>query len=50
MPSIKPRINFITSEEVIKKMKEIAEENDRTLSKEVERACKRYIEEYYSQQ
>lgn len=44
MPSVKPRINFVTSEEIYKKLKELAEENDRTLSKEVERACKKYIE------
>lgn len=46
MPSQKPKINFCTTQEIINQMKKIADENDRTLSKEVERACKFYIESY----
>lgn len=49
MPSLKPRIGFCTTQEIIDKLKKIAEENDRTLSKEVERACKFYIEYYQKQ-
>lgn len=50
MPSQKPKINFCTTQEIINQMKKIADENDRTLSKEVERACKFYIESYKKQQ
>lgn len=46
MPSEKPRINFITDPILIKKMKFIANQNDRSMSKEIERLCKLHIQEY----
>lgn len=46
MPSEKPRINFITDPILIKKMKFIAYQNDRSMSKEIERLCKIHIQKY----
>lgn len=46
MPSEKPRIVFITDEELIKKIKFIANVNDRSMSKEIERLCKKHIKEF----
>lgn len=49
MPSEKPRINFITDPILIKKIKFIANQNDRSMSKEIERLCKLHILEYEKQ-
>lgn len=46
MPSEKPRIVFITDGELIKKIKFIADFNDRSMSKEIERLVKRHINEF----
>lgn len=46
MPSEKPRIVFITDGELIKKIKFIANENDRSMSKEIERLVKQYVKDY----
>ena len=46
MPSKKPRINFVTDEILIKKMKFIAEQNNRSMSKEIEYLCKNHILKY----
>ena len=46
MPSKKPVINFHTEQWIIRKMKVIAEENNRSLSKEVEQLCKKHIAKY----
>lgn len=45
MPTKKPTISFITEKEILEKIKEIAYKNDRSVSKEIERAVKRYIAE-----
>lgn len=44
MPSKKPRINFVTEKWLIEKMKYIAEENGRSMSKEIEILCKKHIQ------
>ena len=46
MPSKKPVINFHTDQNIINKMKFIAEQNSRSLSKEVEFLCKLHIKNY----
>lgn len=46
MPSNKPIIAVRTSEEIIEKMKIIAEENNRSVSKEAELLIKRHIKRY----
>lgn len=45
MPTKKPTISFILEKETLEKLRKIASENDRSVSKEVERAVKRYIAE-----
>ena len=46
MPSKKPVINFHTDQDIINKMKFIADQNSRSLSKEVEYLCKTHIRDY----
>ena len=46
MPSTKPIIAVRTTEEIIEKMKFIAEENGRSVSKEVEMIIKKHIKRY----
>ena len=46
MPSKLPTINFHTEKEIIDKMKFIAKQNNRSLSKEVEYRCKQTIATY----
>lgn len=46
MPSKLPTINFHTEQEIISKMKFIAKQNNRSLSKEVEYLCKQTIKTY----
>ena len=46
MPSKKPIIHFNTDQWIIDKMKYIAEENNRSLAKEVEYLCKQNIKKY----
>lgn len=46
MPSNKPIIAVRTTDEIIEKMKIIAEENNRSVSKEVELLIKRHIKRY----
>lgn len=46
MPSKKPRIQFVTDEKIIYKMKHIAEENGRSMSKEIEQLCLKHIAKY----
>lgn len=46
MPSKLPTINFHTDPILIKKMKHIATQNSRSLSKEVEFLCKQAIKTY----
>ena len=46
MPSEKPRINFITNQKLIDKMKFIAAKENRSMSKEIELLCKKRIEIY----
>lgn len=46
MPSTKPRINFVTDPKLIQKMKFIAEQNNRSMSKEIEYLCKTHILKY----
>lgn len=46
MPSTKPRINFVTDETLIKKMKFIADQNGRSMSKEIEQLCIKHIQKY----
>lgn len=46
MPSKLPTINFHTEQEIISKMKFIAKQNSRSLSKEVEYQCKQTIKAY----
>ncbi len=48
MPSKKPAINFHTDQWIIDWMKKIAEENGRSMSKEIEMLCRRHIREYRS--
>ena len=46
MPSNKPIIKANTEQWLIDKMKIVAEENSRSLAKEVEFACKQHIKKY----
>ena len=46
MPSKKPIIHFNTDQWIIDKMKYIANENSRSLAKEVEFLCKKNIKEF----
>lgn len=46
MPSDKPRITFVTEQWIIDYMKKIAEENGRSMSKEIEMLCRKHIREY----
>lgn len=46
MPSKKPIIHFNTDQWIIDKMKYIAEENSRSLAKEMEFLCKQSIKKY----
>ena len=46
MPSKKPAIQFHTEQWIIEKMKYIAEENNRSMSKEIELLCKNAIKKY----
>lgn len=46
MPSEKPRIAFATEKTLIEKMKVIADSENRTLSKEVERLCKLHVQKW----
>lgn len=46
MPSKKPIIHFNTDQWIIDKMKFIANENNRSLAKEMEHLCKQRIKEY----
>lgn len=46
MPSKKPVINFHTDQWIIDKMKYIAAENGRSMSKEIEQLCKNAIKKY----
>lgn len=46
MPSKKPIIHFNTEQWIIDKMKVIADENNRSLAKEMEYLCKQRIKEY----
>lgn len=46
MPSNKPIIAVRTNKEIIEKMKVISEENNRSISKEVELLIKRHIKQY----
>lgn len=45
MPTKKPTISFITEKETLEKLRKIANRNDRSVSKEIERAVKKYIAE-----
>ena len=49
MPSKKPIIHFNTEQWIIDKMKVIANENSRSLAKEMEYICKQRIKEYESE-
>ncbi len=49
MPSKKPIIHFNTEQWIIDKMKYIAEENSRSLAKEMEYLCKKRIKTYESE-
>lgn len=49
MPSKKPIIHFNTEQWIIDKMKFIANENNRSLAKEMEYLCKQKIKEYEQQ-
>lgn len=46
MPSKKPIIHFNTDQWIIDKMKYIAEENTRSLAKEMEHLCKQHIKKF----
>lgn len=46
MPSKKPIIHFNTDQWIIDKMKRIAEDNSRSLAKEMEYLCKQRIKAY----
>ena len=46
MPSKKPIIHFNTDQWIIDKMKVIADENNRSLAKEMEYLCKQRIKDY----
>lgn len=46
MPSKKPIIHFNTDQWIIDKMKYIAEDNTRSLAKEMEHLCKQHIKKY----
>lgn len=46
MPSKKPIIHFNTEQWIIDKMMHIADDNSRSLAKEMEFLCKRHIEAY----
>nr|WP_288824791.1 Arc family DNA-binding protein [uncultured Clostridium sp.] len=46
MPSNKPQFIFRTDKEIIDKLKNIAEEENRTANKQLEHIVKKYIEEY----
>jgi hypothetical protein len=46
MPSTKPVIAVRTTDEIINKMKYIAEENNRSVSKETEMLIKKHIKGY----
>lgn len=46
MPSNKPQFIFRTDKEIIDKLKDIAEEENRTANKMLEHIVKKYIEEY----
>lgn len=46
MPSKKPIINFHTELWIKRKMEYIANENGRSLSKEIEQLCKQHIIKY----
>ena len=46
MPSTKPIIAVRTTKEIIEKMKFIADENNRSVSKEVEMLIKKHIKRY----
>lgn len=46
MPSNKPIIKANTEQWIIDKMKIVAEENSRSLAKEVEFACKQHIKKF----
>ncbi len=46
MPSKKPMVTFHTEQWIINKIKVIAEENNRSMSKEIELLCKNHIKKY----
>lgn len=46
MPSNKPIIAVRTTDDIIEKMKHIADENGRSVSKEVEMLIKKHIKRY----
>lgn len=46
MPSNKPMITFHTEQWIIDYMKEIAKENGRSMSKEIEMLCREHIRKY----
>ena len=49
MPSNKPRIMTYTTQEIVDKMTVIAEQENRSISKEVEHIIKLYINNYENQ-
>ncbi len=49
MPSKKPMVTFHTEQWIIDAMKMIAQENGRSMSKEIEHLCKLHIQEYERQ-
>lgn len=50
MPSNKPQFIFRTDKEILDKLKNIAELENRTANKQLEYILKKYIEEYETQQ
>lgn len=50
MPSNKPQFIYRTDKEILNKLKEIAEKENRTANKQLDHIVKKFIEEYEMQQ